>query len=128
VLLLAPLVRGTVPGLRSIGRAALAVTAGAVVRGRWWVLRIDRDALETALARSCRMVLAVPTVTAEGVHVRLARRTLTIRIRAAGRRCFELGFRGDWRAERKARLVRAVIAKQLEPLMPRVRIRLRRRR
>ena len=127
LLLLAPLLRGTLPGLLTICGVAVAVTAGAVVRGRWWVLRIDRAELDAALVRSCRMVLAVPTVTAEAVHVQLARTVLTIRIRALGRRSFELDFSGDWRAERKARLTRAVVAKQLEPLLPRIRIRLRRR-
>ena len=126
--LLAPLLRGIIPGLASLSGAAVAVAAGAVVRRRWWVLRVDRATLDAALVRSCRMVLAVPTVTAEGVRVQLARTLLEIGIRSFGRNTFQLVFAGDWRAERKARLVQSVVAKQLEPLLPRIRIRFRRQR
>lgn len=126
LLLLPPFLRGAAPGLAAIVLTAVAVGVGIGARARWWVLRIHRDDLDAALLRSCRMVLAVPTVTAEGVRVQLARTQLLIRIRSCGVRAFELRFDGPWRTHRKARLVRSVIAKQFEPPIPRIRIRLRR--
>jgi hypothetical protein len=127
LLLLPPLVRGAMPGVAAALIATAALAAGAAGRNRWWVLRIHRDQLEDALTRSCRMVLATPAVAADGVRVRLPKAQLVIRVRALGRRAFELRFRGPWHAHRKATLLRAVIAKQFETPLPRLRIRFRTR-
>jgi hypothetical protein len=126
LLLLPPLLRGAVPAIPVVLVAAAALGAGGAVRDRWWVLRIYRDELDDALIRSCRMVRAWPAITPEGVRLQVADAELMIRIRARGSGAFQLRFDGPWRAQRKATLLRSVIAKQFEPPLPRIRIRLRR--
>jgi hypothetical protein len=106
--------------------AAAALVIGFALRGRWWVLHIRRDELDQTIARACRMVLATSNVTAEGVRVRLAQTDLSIHMRPLGTSAFELSFEGPWRAHRKAILLLSVIAKQFDPPLPRIRIRLRR--
>lgn len=70
------------------------------------------------------MALAELTISPAGYEIRTSRETLTLAVSPRGR-AFELVFRGPWRDVRKAVLIRKLIAKQFEPLVPRLRIRLR---
>lgn len=71
------------------------------------------------------MALAELTISPPGYEIRTARETLTLSVARRGP-SFELVFRGPWRELKKAALIRKLIAKQFEPLVPRVRIELRR--
>jgi hypothetical protein len=70
------------------------------------------------------MALAELTISPSGYEIRTSRETLTIELSPRGR-ALALVFRGPWRDVRKAVLIRKLIAKQFEPLVPRLRIRLR---
>jgi hypothetical protein len=96
------------------------------VREHWWLFRIERHELDAAIARTCGMARASCTIDDDRVLLQLTHVELTMHIRARGPHQFELRFAGPWRAHRKALLVRSLLAKQFEPLLPRIRIRLRR--
>lgn len=73
------------------------------------------------------MMLAQLTAVAEGYRVQTPRETLHIDV-VAKARVFTVVFRGPWRGSRKAGLIRKLLRKQFEPVIPRLRIRLQRTR
>jgi len=70
------------------------------------------------------MALAGLTIQPRGYEIRTATQRLVVSVTRRGS-AFEIGFRGPWREGKKGSLVRKLIAKQFEPLVPRLRIRTR---
>lgn len=122
--LLPPLTRGAVPGAAAVMVAVLVLAAGLAARGRWWILRTVRGDLEATLTAACRRVLAPFSAEGGDIAVRLGAAPLAIIIRPFASRSFTLRFSGPWRSERKAMLLQRLVAKQYEPAIPRVKIRL----
>lgn len=95
--------------------------------GRWWVFRIDRAELDAALANSCRMSLARLTVVPGAYEIQTSRETFFLTV-ARRYRGFALDFRGAWSTTQRGALLKKLIGKQFEPIIPRLRITQRRRR
>lgn len=121
---LPPLTRGTAPAAAPVMVALLILLAGFAARGRWWIFRTVRGELEGTLTASCRRVLAPCSAEEGGITVRLGAAPLVIMIRPLASRSFTLRFSGPWRSERKAMLLQGLVAKQYEPAIPRIKIRL----
>lgn len=92
--------------------------------GRWWLFRASRAEIDEALGESCRMALAGLTLLPGGYEVRTSVDTLSLVITRRGP-AFELVFHGPWRSAKKGVLLAKLIRKQFEPVVPRLRIRLR---
>jgi len=120
---LPPLTRGAVPGA-VVMVALLVLAAGFAARGRWWILRTVRGDLEATLTAACRRVLAPFSAEGGDIAVRPGAAPLVIIIRPFASRSFTLRFSGPWRSERKAMLLQRLVAKQYEPAIPRIKIRL----
>lgn len=73
------------------------------------------------------MMLVAFAVAPDGYEIRTRHDSLRLTLSMQGR-AFRLGFPGRWREAAKGKLVRRLLAKQFEPLVPRPRIRLRRAR
>ena len=82
--------------------------------------------LEEALQNTCRMSLAELESSPGGYHIRTSKQELRIRVEPR-RFATELTFRGPWRSP-KGMLIKKLIAKQFEPFIPRLRVRLKRTR
>jgi hypothetical protein len=77
------------------------------------------------MAATCRMTLARLTILPDGYQVHVGRDSFTLTLTPRGD-AIALRFQGLGRAGKKGILIRKLLAKQFEPLVPRFRIRLRR--
>ena len=127
LLVVSPLGSGTRPSPSLILVALLLVAGGVLARPRWWVFRASRTEVEEALSTTCRMTLVRLGVTSLGYKIDIDSTALGVVVSRRGP-ALQLTFPGAWRAGKKSTLVRNVIAKQFEPIVPRLRIRLRRSR
>ncbi|MDQ3515334.1 MAG: hypothetical protein M3403_00970 [Gemmatimonadota bacterium] len=116
---------GTRPSPSLILVALLLVAGGVVARRRWWVFRANRAEVDDALSTTCRMMLVRLLVTSPGYEIYMGATALGVVVSRRGP-ALQLTFRGPWRAGKKNVLVRNLFAKQFEPIVPRLRIRLRR--
>ncbi|MGI8617674.1 MAG: hypothetical protein ACR2L6_01125 [Gemmatimonadaceae bacterium] len=73
------------------------------------------------------MTLARLAVSPAGYEIQTSPDVLRLTVAQHGR-VFELGFAGSWRAARKGKLIKRLLAKQFDPVIPRLRIRLSRTR
>jgi len=107
--------------------AALALGGGLLARGRWWLFKTSRAEIDDAVGATCRMTLARLTAAADRYEIDSSRGVLIVTVsRNAG--FFALGFSGMAQAGKKGVLIRNLLAKQFDPIIPRIRIRLRRAR
>jgi hypothetical protein len=88
------------------------------------LFRCTRAEIDAALSDTCRMALARLTIDPSGYEIRTSTLFLVVSLSRRGP-AFEIGFRGPWREGKKGRLIRNLIAKQFEPVVPRLRIRTR---
>lgn len=73
------------------------------------------------------MALAHLTIDRGGYEIRTATQCLVVSLTRRGS-AFEMRYRGPWSEGRKATLIRDLIAKQFDPVVPRLRIQTRRAR
>ncbi len=107
--------------------AALALGGGLLSRGRWWLFRTSRAEIDDAVGATCRMTLARLTAVADRYEIDSSRGVLIVSVsRNAG--VIALGFSDMGQADKKGVLIRNLLAKQFDPIIPRIRIRLRRAR
>lgn len=107
--------------------AALTLGGGLLARGRWWLFKTSRAEIDAAVGATCRMTLARLTTAADGYEIDSSRGVLIVTVSRNGG-VFALGFSGMGRAGKKGVLIRNLLAKQFDPIIPRIRIRLRRAR
>ena len=91
------------------------------------MFRCELDDVAKALAATGRMALARVTETAGGYELSTAKDVFAIVVARRGRGV-DLRFRGRWSTAKKGILLRNLLAKQFEPVVPRLRIALKRRR
>lgn len=77
------------------------------------------------MATTCRMTLARLTVLPDGYEVHVGRDSFTLTLEPR-RNAIALRFQGLGRAGKKGILIRKLLGKQFDPLIPRLRVRLRR--
>ena len=94
---------------------------------RWRLFKCDLEDVARALASTGRMALARVSETAGGYELSTAKDVFIVRV-ALRRRGVDLRFLGPWTTAKKGVLLRNLLAKQFEPIIPRLRITLRRRR
>ncbi|MEO6331319.1 MAG: hypothetical protein ABIV11_02690 [Gemmatimonadaceae bacterium] len=68
------------------------------------------------------MALARLAVSPAGYEIQTSKESLLLSVVRHGS-VFQLGFHGSWRAGKKGRLIRNLIAKQFDPVIPRIRLR-----
>ena len=96
-----------------------------ITHGHWWLLRSTRADIDEAIGKTCRMALARLTSVPDGYQIHVGRDSflLTLVRRGDG---MALRFKGLERAGKKGILIRKLLAKQFTPIIPRLKIHLRR--
>lgn len=91
----------------------------------WWLLRSTRAEIDEAITKTCRMALARLTSLPDGYQIHVGRESFVLTLVPRGN-SIALRFKGLGRAGKKGLLIRKLLGKQFDPVIPRLKIHLRR--
>jgi hypothetical protein len=96
-----------------------------ITRGHWWLLRSTRAEVQEAITNTCRMALARLTSLPDGYQIHVGRESFALTLVQRGN-AVGLRFKGLGQAGKKGILIRKLLSKQFDPVIPRLKIKLRR--
>jgi hypothetical protein len=97
-----------------------------ITRGHWLLLRSTKTEVHEAIASTCRMALARLTSLPDGYQIHVGRESFALTLVPRGN-ALALRFKGLGRAGKKGLLIRKLLSKQFDPIIPRLKIHLRKR-